>query len=331
VKPMRLPPNQLHRFYRGGARIAAFRGLAVSDDDHRPEDWVGATNAVFGDADTGLSRFEDGTLVRDAVAADPAAWLGPGRSETGLLVKLLDAGERLPVHCHPDRAFARRYLGSPHGKTEAWAILEADGATVGLGFRKEVDAETLAAWVEGQEVDELLGSLNELEVAPGDVVFVPAGLPHAIGEYIFLVELQEASDFSILLEWEGFDLDGRAGGELGLGWPTALGAVDRSAWSRDRVERLRRRPPDGERVPLLAREAAPFFGGERLRPAGELTLEPGFSILVVVGGSGRIESDGGGLELRRGDTVAVPHGAGACTLAGDVDVIRCLPPEVDDG
>ena len=103
MKPLRLPPNQLHRFYRGGDAIARFRGTP-SSDEYAPEDWVGSTNAVFGDGDVGLSRFEDGVLVRDAVAADPAGFLGPGRTETGLLVKLLDAAQRLPVHCHPDRA-----------------------------------------------------------------------------------------------------------------------------------------------------------------------------------------------------------------------------------
>jgi hypothetical protein len=37
---------------------------------------------------------------------------------------------------------------------------------------------------------------------------VPAGLPHAIDPGLFLVELQEPTDFSVLLEWEGFAADG---------------------------------------------------------------------------------------------------------------------------
>ncbi|WP_231560250.1 hypothetical protein [Microbacterium hominis] len=39
------------------------------------------------------------------------------------LVKLLDAGQRLPVHAHPDDAFAAAHLGRAHGKAEAWYIL----------------------------------------------------------------------------------------------------------------------------------------------------------------------------------------------------------------
>jgi hypothetical protein len=35
-------------------------------------------------------------------------------------------------------------------------------------------------------------------------VLVPAGTPHAIGAGVLLVELQEPTDLSVLLEWAGF-------------------------------------------------------------------------------------------------------------------------------
>ena len=101
-----LPANQLPRFYRGGARIAAFRGLE-SVDDQAPEDWVASTTVVHGDSQFGLSRLPDGGRLRDAIEADPEAFLGHAHVERfgadpALLVKLLDAGERLPLHLHPD-------------------------------------------------------------------------------------------------------------------------------------------------------------------------------------------------------------------------------------
>ena len=111
MKPLLLPPNQFHRFYRGGARIDALRGVPEGEDG-RPEDWIGSTATSFGSGTEGLSRLEDGTLLRDAIAADPEAYLGPDHVERfgadpALLVKLLDAGQRLPVHFHPGRRFAR--------------------------------------------------------------------------------------------------------------------------------------------------------------------------------------------------------------------------------
>jgi mannose-6-phosphate isomerase len=325
LKPLRLPANQLHRFYRGGQEIARFRGLPHTDA-YAPEDWIGATNTIHGEPELGLSRLENGQLLRDAVAADPEGFLGPNRTETSLLVKLLDTGQRLPVHIHPDRTFAREHLGSPYGKTEAWVIVQTrNEPLVWLGFRDQVDEATLANWVESQDAATMLAELNKFAVTPGDVVFVPAGVPHAIGGGILMVELQEPTDFSILLEWEGYAIDGLRDGHLGLGFETALRAVDRSAWTPDQLTAAVVHIDKGERIPLLPPEAAPFFAGERLRPAPRLELEQAFAILIVLSGFGRIDSTGGGLDLRRGQTLVVPFSAGPTVISGQIDVIRCLP------
>jgi len=167
LRPIALPPNQIHSFYRGGEAIARFRGTD-STDDHAPEDWVGSTTTRFGAYGTGLSVLPGGRLLGDALAAEPAAFLGPAHAvrfgpDTELLVKLLDAGERLTVHFHPDRDFARRHFGSARGKTEAWLIVETrrEPATVWLGFRDDVESEKLVGWVDRQDGATMLGALNE--------------------------------------------------------------------------------------------------------------------------------------------------------------------------
>jgi mannose-6-phosphate isomerase len=202
---------------------------------------------------------------------------------------------------------------------------------VHLGFTREVAPGALAAWVAAQDAAAMLGALNALPVAPGDALLVPAGVPHAIGEGVFLVELQEPTDFSVLLEWEGFAVDGASDGHLGLGFDVALGCVDRSGWDRQRLAGLRGPAGDGRggRERLLPAAADPFFRAERLLPAGgPVRVEPSFAILVVVGGEGRLDTEAGGpLALARGDTVLVPFGAGAAAVSGAVDVIRCLPPD----
>jgi mannose-6-phosphate isomerase len=138
-KPVLLPPNQFEHFYRGGERIRALR--AGPGGPRRPEEWAASVTARAGQQEQGLSRLPDGDLLRDRVLADPVAWLGEahvrryGRG-VELLVKLLDAGQRLPVHVHPARSFAREHLGLAHGKTEAWVVVDAEpGAVVGLGLR----------------------------------------------------------------------------------------------------------------------------------------------------------------------------------------------------
>ena len=153
VKPLRLPPNQPHRFYRGGARIAALRG-APAGEDGRPEDWVGSTATRAARTDVGLTGSRTARAARRD-RADPEAWLGADHvarlgADPALLVKLLDAGERLPVHCHPGRAFAARAprpalrqdggVADPRGRARTPRSTSAS--------RERVEAETVRGWVE---------------------------------------------------------------------------------------------------------------------------------------------------------------------------------------
>jgi mannose-6-phosphate isomerase len=320
VQPIVLAPNQPETFYRGSGRLAAFRGL---DLPPRPEDWVASTTARFGQEPVGLSPLPDGGLLRDAVAADPVGWLGAAHVErfgtdTGVLVKLLDAGERLPVHVHPTRAFARSHLARPYGKSEAWIIVDAaPGAQVHLGFNRDVEREELRSWVADQDVRALLSATNTVPVTAGDVLFCPAGAPHAIGSDILLVEVQEPSDFSVLLEREGFPV---AADDAFLGLPAevALECVDRGAVDRDRLAQLRG-APTGSLLPAAAEE---FFTA-RLLEAGDETA--GFAVLVAVDGAGTLTGDWGRMPVPRGTTIALPAGAGAARVEGAVRIVRCGP------
>jgi mannose-6-phosphate isomerase len=326
VRPVELPPNQFRRFYAGGARIGALRGIPTGDD-HHPEDWVGSTTTTWGQETDGLSRLADGRVLRDVLRAEPEALLGPEHvqrwgPDPALLVKLLDAGERLPVHFHPGRAFAREHLGVRYGKTEAWIILEAEpGAAVHLGLRDEVGDEIVRSWVDAQDADAMLAVMNRVEVDAGDTVLVPAGTVHAIGAGILLLELQEPTDLSVLVEWKPFGVDD--GPEhLGLGWDVALRAMD--SRPTDPGELVMR----GElRLPAVA---DPYFRAQRVRAGDE--LEPSFAILLCVSGEGRLRTEHGDeLRLARGTTALVPHAAGVTTVAGDAVVIRCLPPDPTSG
>jgi mannose-6-phosphate isomerase len=322
-----LPANQPETFYRGGGRIASFRGTSLPD---LPEDWVGSTTSRFGNAPAGMTVLPDGQLLADAVAADPAWWLGPDRpADPGILVKLLDAGQRLPLHVHPDRRFATSHLASPYGKTEAWVIVSAEpDAVVHLGFSRDVSPGLLAEWVAGQKTGDMLAATNVVPVRPGDAVLCPAGLPHAIGAGILLVEVQEPTDFSVLLEWEGFDVDGPGTGHLGLGYELALQCVDRGAWDPDRLAALgRSRPAAGGVQPLFAAAAEEFFAGERLRPDPSVTVPASFAVVVVTAGTGVLTTAAEApVTVRGGDTLLVPYAAGPLTLTGAVEAVRCRPP-----
>jgi mannose-6-phosphate isomerase len=330
MRPILLPPNGIPRFYRGGPAITALRGVEF-EGDRVPEEWIGSTASAFGEGDLGLSRLPGGELLRDAIRADPEAYLGSAHvdrfgADPALLVKLLDAGERLPVHVHPDGAFAGTHLGTAFGKTEAWYIAGAAHAdtAVHVGFREDVDAATLAAWVRDQDGAAMLDALHRVPVGPGDAIFVPAGTPHAIGEGLLIVELQEPTDMSVLLEWDGFGIDGDDEATLGLGWETALACVDRAA--RDPAP-LAGPAPAGPVGSLLPPAADPFFRAERVAPDPVAELAPGFAVLIVLDGAGTLRAGGGELELRRGAAALVPYAAGPAQLEGELVAIVCRPPD----
>lgn len=323
MNPIVLPSNRPpERFYRGGARISAFRGEPASAP-REPEDWVGSTTTIRGEESLGLTTLPDGRLLRDAIEADPAEWLGEAHakrwgSDARLLVKILDAGQRLPVHAHPHDDFAASHLGRAHGKAEAWYILE--GGTVHVGLREDVASETLADLVARQDVDGLLGLLHPIEVAPGDVVWVPPGELHAIGAGVLLLELQQPEDLSILLEWEGFEIDGPGEGHLGLGFDLALAAVTRTARSPAEMGALvHAAPPSGSVFP---RDADGYFRLMRMPVHGAAVIEPGFAIVVVVGGAVALA----GQALAAGATVLVPAAAGRLEVSGAGELLVARPP-----
>lgn len=326
--PVHLPANQpADRFYQGGSRIRSFRSQAA-EGDRVPDDWVGSTTTLFGEQLIGLSPLPGGSLLADEVAANPEAWLGAEHTrvfgaDTMLLVKLLDAGERLPVHLHPEGGFAKSRLGAAHGKAEAWYILE--GGSVHLGFHREVGEDELARWVETQDVEAMVAAMHKVDVLPGDSVYVPPGVPHAIGSGVFLVEVQEPEDLSILLEWRDFAIDGRLKGHLGLGFPAALLATDRRGWTPDRIHGLVVR--GGTKTAVLAPDAARYFRLERHDIHGSEILDPGFGVLIVLDGEGSASTaQGSTLQLRRGDTVLMPHSAGDVRIRGNLALVRCRPP-----
>lgn len=171
----------------------------------------------------------------------------------------------------------------------------------------------------------MLGALHRREVSAGDVVFVPPGELHAIGSGVFLLEVQQPEDLSILLEWAGFNLDGARHGHLGVGFDTALQAVNRRSRSAAEVDALISRAGTGADV--LPAGAERFFRLERRVVASTTLLEPGFAVLVVEEGEVLVsDDDGGELVLTRGTTLAIPHGAGHLTVQGIGILLVCRPP-----
>ena len=122
-----------------------------------------------------------------------------------LLIKLLDAQERLSLQVHPPEEVAAKLGGEP--KTEFWYVAIADpGAELFLGFRELIRREQFKrALDKGTAAD----CVQKIRVKAGDAMFLPAGRLHAVGGGNLLVEIQQNSDTTYrVFDWNRTAADG---------------------------------------------------------------------------------------------------------------------------
>jgi mannose-6-phosphate isomerase len=354
--PLLVQPTRVYRVYTGGRLIDEFRGAESPEDGSFPEDWVASDTQAL---NPGREHLQEGLSVvtlpdggeiqlKELIEQLPQQMLGEKHVErwgrkTALLVKLLDAAVRLPVHCHPGRAFAREHMNSPHGKTECWIIKETrviDGVEpyLAMGFKSGVTREDLADWVRRQDGEAMLGALNKFPVKPGDVYMVTAGLPHAIGEGLLMVEVQEPSDWYVLAEYRNFNVPEEEAHQQ-KDWELALESFDYTTFSMNDVETVLKQPKtivrqagESAEYRLISAKYEEFFGASELVVNGAFPMRGGaFYVGITDSGCGRVVTGEGELPIKRGSTFAVPAGAGEHEYRSDagtaLQVTICFPPK----
>ena len=352
-RPIRLPYHPLYRFYGGGSQTRAFRGLPNRADDWWSEDWVGsvtiANNAAPDGQPQGLTTLDLPGIrpmtLKALIEAEPAAMVGESFAAhwgpiTGLLVKLLSPAGQVPLHAHPSRAWARRHLDSPFGKTECWILLDTPGdghepAYAGVGFQEGIDRGWFAEAVHRHDAAAIRATLHRREVHPGEVYVAHAGVPHYLGPGISFIEVQEPTDHIVIPETDGAD---DAGATMGLGWDEALDMIDYRGSSREatfararQVERSIREQHGSSETRLVNADVLDFFDATRLDVTDELPVDDGrFSIAIVTAGDGTVEGDFGFEPIRAGDTLAFAASLGHRYRAGNAPlrVVRCLGPAI---
>jgi mannose-6-phosphate isomerase len=337
--PLPLAYHPLYRFYEGGALTRAFRGLPERPDDWWSEDWVGSCICAGNPGPDGLPQGLSTVDLPGAGSVTLKSLAEACPDEMGradVLVKLLSPAGPVPLHAHPTRAWARRHLGSPYGKTEAWILLDTPGdgrepAYAGIGFRPGTTREWFADAVRRRDRAALRGTLHRTEVHPGEVYVAHAGVPHYLGPRLSFIEVQEPSDHIVIPETSGED---DAGATMGLGWDLALDMIDYG--TADAVATLARarqqprvlRTSHGSReVRLLDDDVTAFFDATAVEVADEIEVADGrFSIATVVSGDGWAEGDFGRQPIGRGQTYAWPGRVALRLRAGrePLRVVRCL-------
>lgn len=144
-----------------------------------------------------------GVVANGPLAGTPLAALFP---DFPLLIKLIDARQKLSVQVHPNDEAAARFGGE--AKTEMWYVLAADpGACVYCGLQPGTDEAALLRALAAKRVGDLL---VKIPVAAGDAIYVPGGRVHAIGEGCLLFECQQNSNTTYrLYDWDRTGADGK--------------------------------------------------------------------------------------------------------------------------
>jgi len=130
----------------------------------------------------------------------------PDATRFPLLVKILDARERLSLQVHPTEKVAAKLGGEP--KTEFWYVAAADpGAELFIGLR---EAMTRGQFEEALHSGTVAEYVHRIRVKTGDAMFLPAGRVHAVGEGNLLVEIQQNSDTTYrVFDWNRVDDQGK--------------------------------------------------------------------------------------------------------------------------
>lgn len=113
-------------------------------------------------------------------------------SEFPLLVKIIDANEKLSVQVHPSDEFTRKFDPLNKGKKEAWLILEAqESSTIYCGFNQTLTREEYQKAIYENHAEDYLCAHN---VKKGDAFLISPGTIHAIGAGNVILEIQQSAD-----------------------------------------------------------------------------------------------------------------------------------------
>lgn len=230
-----------------------------------------------------------------------------------ILVKLIDAQDRLSIQVHPDNEYALKNEGE-YGKTEMWYVVECEpGAKLFYGFQHSISKEEFSQRIRNNT---LLEVLNEVEVHKGDVFFIDSGTLHAIGSGIVIAEIQQNSNTTYRI----YDY-GRVGADGKLRQLHVEKALDVTKLERP----ARSAKPQGEPEKhgdctrtLLA--ACSYFTVYHMQLSGETANTAdasSFHSLLCLSGQCELVYHGEKYPFCKGDSMFLPAGLGSYVIKGN--------------
>ena len=287
----------------GGDKIIPFKHLN-ENLSNVGESWEvsaveGSESVVANGADKGLALPEMVRKYREELVGE-ANYARFG-NQFPLLVKFIDARQKLSIQVHPDDELAKKRHNS-FGKNEMWYVVSADeGATLISGFSRQITPKEYKERVHDGTFDEVL---QTCAIQPGDVFYVPAGRVHGIGAGAFVVEVQQSSDVTYrIYDYNRKDKNGKL---RDLHISQAMDAINFSDVQDD--FRTEYETAINEPVEILT---TPYFSVSLYDMTEEITCDyselDSFVIFVCVEGSCRMVDDAENeVTICAGETVLFP-------------------------
>ncbi len=307
VCPLKMKPYFRHGSETpwGGSKLRTLYGKDI------PDDMTGESleiSALPGRESVIVNGELSGKTLTQAAQIMGADLLGEF-NEFPLLLKLLDAKERLSVQVHPDDDYASR-VENKRGKTEAWYILSADeGARLVFGVKAKSSEELKEVVASGHIED----TLNWIDVHPGDCLYIRSGTVHAIGGGIVLYEIQQSSDVTYRM-WDW-------GRPREIHTQKALDVTRCDIVTRP-VEATVSDVIGGKRISLIDGD---FFKLNRLDVMGRMPITTNSFALITALGEGEIEYDGGILAMHNGESALIPAALNSFMISGHLTVLMSEP------
>ena len=323
---MSIYPLKLTPFFRHGEQTP-WGGRALSDIFGKaiPDDQTGESLEIS--ALPGMeSVIENGELAGKPLSVAVDQWkqdlTGPHAGEFPLLVKLLDAKETLSVQVHPDDEYAKAHEGKL-GKSEAWVVLSAPPGSK-LVYGVDTQGKTLEECVEAGELEQ---ALTWLPVSPGDVLYIPHGMVHALGTAgapgdLIIYEIQQSSDVTYRF-WDWGRVD-KAGNPRELHTQKALDVTRADL----RLPKLAGSTYLADGGSVTAYICSEYFELSRLNVAGKMPLESGRMLLLTAMGVCDVTWGNESIALMPGDSMLIPAAMSGVSISGQLPVLcACLPDQ----
>lgn len=309
LPPLRFTPL-IKRLRWGGTRLARLLRKPIGSIVDAAESWEIADHGTDQSVVAG-GPFAGWSITR-LMSEFGGEVLGTKAKQTvfPLLVKFLDAHDRLSLQVHPNDMQAKALAGAERGKTEAWIILDAlPGSLVYAGLRPGIDREALESAI---RLGKLPDCVHAFQANPGDCFLIPAGTIHAVGEGILLAEIQQTSDVTFRLhDWGRLGSDGRP---RQLHLSQALECLD---FSRGPINPIQPRVIQGvsdNRVEELVSSEHFVIRRHTGEHSWQLGRIDGFRILVLLTGQADLTWLEGVESLSVGDTILIPATCPNCQL-----------------